>query len=163
MIVETGFLALIVAAAHKAWKGAKALTPEEEIIYLECLANTSGPRAPEIFRKMATWMSARGHRVQAKILRSRAEYLEEDSQPEIKAQRRAIISKAMKSTNVEAILNIASWFESKTATGIARDLRAHAADVAEGRFNPETQEKSNGHSTVIASPEPILQETSLSS
>lgn len=125
-------------------EGGKNLTPEEETIYLEALANTTGPRAPEIFRKLADWMQKHGHRTQAKILRLRAEYLEEDAKPDVKAHRKAIVAKAMKSTNVDAILNIASWFEQKTATGIARGLRAHAQEVQEGRYHPE-HEAANGH------------------
>jgi hypothetical protein len=141
MIVEAGFFGLLGAAARKAWKRARAkLTPEEETIYLEALKNITGPDAPERFMKLSKWMSDHDHPLQAKILKIRADYLKGEQDPATRSERRAIISQAMQSTKVPGILRVASWFEGQTATGIARDLRAHAKDVEEGRYPPpETQ------------------------
>lgn len=137
MIVEAGFLGLLGAAARKAWKRARAtLSPEEETIYLEALKNITGPDAPERFEKLAKWMSAHDHPLQAKILKTRAEYLRGEQDPAVRAERRAYIQQAMKSVKVPGILKVAAWFEDQTASGIARDLRMHAKDVEEGRYPP---------------------------
>lgn len=138
MIIEAAFVALLLAVYRKAGKQGE-MTPAREEMFQSALANIRGPNAPAHFRKLADGFAKYGFPFQAKILRLRADYL--DVTPEKKAERDAIIRRAMQSTNVEAIRSIANVFESKTATGVARDLRAHAQDVIEGRFPEKVQDK----------------------
>jgi hypothetical protein len=146
MLVEIGFFTLLAARVRKALKGSK-ITPEREVFFHEALANLSGPGAPKKFRAMAKRYAEWGHTTHAAILKRRAEYLE--ATPAQKAARDAVIARAMRSTNVAAIRNVADHFEYLTATGVARDLRAHADEVQAGTYVPEekkTAEKAqNGH------------------
>lgn len=141
MMIEIGFIALLLAALKKAGKQG-AMTPEREEMFHEAMANIRGPKAPELFLKLADGFAKYGFPLHANILRERAKYL--SVSPEKKAERDAIIAKAMQSTRVDAIDSLANLFEKQTATGIARDLRAHAKAVREGTFVPK-QDKSNGH------------------
>lgn len=134
MLVEIGFFGLLALAAKKALQKGK-IDPESETIFHEALANLHGPAAPEHFRTLAKQYDKDGWHLHARILRARADYL--DASPAEKAERTAIIARAMKSTNVEAILEVAAAFEGMTATGIARDLRQHAREVQEGTYKPE--------------------------
>jgi hypothetical protein len=145
MIVEAGFFTLLFLAAKKAFKKSK-LDPESETIFLEALANLKGPEAPKLFKELANGFDKEGFHIQAKILRRRAAFLERT--PAEKAEHTAIIARAMRSVNSDAIEVIATEFEMMTATGIARDLRKHAKDVREGTYKPEETSKqtsTNGH------------------
>jgi hypothetical protein len=144
VIIEAGFIALLIGAYKKASKRG-VMTPERETMFYEALENIRGADAPRMFRKLAEGFQSHGFPVHAKLLRTRAKYL--DVPPEVKAQRDALIAQAMKSIKPEAIEGLAYQFEIQTATGIARDLRAHAKDVREGKYPPkdEPKEKTNGH------------------
>jgi hypothetical protein len=138
MVIEAGFAWLVFQSWRKAVKQG-GLTPERETMYLEAMDGIRGENAPELFRKLAEGFEKYGCPVQAKNLRTRADYL--GASEDVKQQRKDIIRRAMASTNVEAIMAVAYQFEQLTATGTARDLRKHADDVREGRFPPEIQEK----------------------
>jgi hypothetical protein len=132
VIIEAGFVALLVAAYRKG-KDKGNLTPEREEMYLEALATIRGPNAPALFRKLATGFDKYGLPLQAKMLRLRADYL--DAPPEKKAQRRAVLAQAMASTNPDAIEVVAKRFEDLTATGVARNLRQRAKELRQAKMN----------------------------
>ena len=133
MIIEAGFVTLLVMAYRKGSKRG-VLTPEREEMYLEALATIRGPNAPILFRKLALGFEKEGLPLQAKMLCLRADYLDA---PEVKKEeRRMVRDRAMKSTNVAAIEIVANEFERLTATGVARDLRKHAQDVKDGTYPP---------------------------
>lgn len=138
MIIEAGFIALLVAAYRK---GAKrgVMTPEREEMYLEALSTIRGPNAPTLFRKLASGFDKEGLSLQAKMLRTRADYL--DAPANVKQQRRDIVARAMTSVKVEAIEALANEFEKLTATGVARDLRRHAQEVRDGTYPPKPAEE----------------------
>jgi len=139
-LVETAFAGAIFLAWKRASKRG-VMTDERKKIYDEALANIRGPRAPEMFRKLADAFEKEGFGPQAKALRARADYL--DVPPEKWAERNAIVAKALKSTKVEAIERLAQAFEKQTATGQARQLREHAAAVKEGRFPPKEENQTS--------------------
>jgi hypothetical protein len=112
----------------------RGMTPERRVMYLEMLEHLSGPDAPRIFAEASERFRAEGCLTEAEVLARRSQYL---SAPPEEAERRAdIVRRAMQSTNAAAVRKVASWFEHWTATGVARDLRAHAAEVESGAFRP---------------------------
>jgi hypothetical protein len=132
MIVETGFCALLFLAWKKGKKRGGKLSVEEETMFREAFENIRGKNASAMFRKLASGFEKYGHSIHAGLLLRRADYL--DRTPEKKAEHEAIITRAMKSRNADAIDAVANAFEKMTATGIARDLRKHAQDVRDGNF-----------------------------
>jgi len=143
VIIEAGFVGLLLLAWKKGkQRGDGKLSVEEETMFREAFENIridkkDPERAPRLFRKLADGFDKYGHPIHAKLLRTRADYLERT--PEKKAEHEAIIRRAMQSINVEAIEQVASGFEKMTATGIARDLRKHAQEVRDGKFTKENQ------------------------
>lgn len=137
MIVETAFAGLLYLAWKKGKKRGGKLTVEEETMFREAFDNIRGKNASAMFRKLADGFDKFGHPIHAGLLRRRADYL--DRSPEKKAEHDAIIGRAMKSTNPEAIEQVATGFEKLTATGIARDLRKHAQEVRDGTYKAEAQ------------------------
>jgi hypothetical protein len=135
MIVETGFCALLYLAWKKGKKRGGKLTVEEETMFREAFDNIRGKNASAMFRKLADGFEKFGHPIHAALLRRRADYL--DRSPEKKAEHDAIIGRAMKSTNADAVDQVAKGFEQLTATGIARDLRKHAEEVRNGTYKIE--------------------------
>lgn len=104
-------------------------TPEREEIFLSALEHLSDPAK---LRTLADEYERQGLPVKAVVLRKRAELR---ALPDnVKKAYRAVVAKALESENVEAITEIATQFENMTATGWARELRAHALDVQHGRF-----------------------------
>jgi hypothetical protein len=137
MIIEAGFVTLLVMAYRKGSKRG-VLTPEREEMYLEALATIRGPNAPTLFRKLALGFEKEGLPLQAKMLRLRADYL--DAPESVKEQRRSIRERAMRSVNADAVDKIANEFERLTATGVARDLRAHAKEIRDGKYSVKVEE-----------------------
>lgn len=137
MLIETGFIGLCFLAWKKGKKRGGKLTVEEETMFREAFENIRGKNASSMFRKLADGFDKYGHPVHAKLLRTRADYL--DRSPEKKAEHEAIVNRAMQSVNAEAVEQVATGFEKMTATGIARDLRKHAKEVREGKFKVENK------------------------
>lgn len=124
---------LIVAAWYRAANKGKE-TPERDEIYTEALEHLTDPIR---LRKLADVFDKEGLHVKAVILRKRADLR---ALPyDLKQAHRASFRRGMKSTNIEGILALADEFEKITATGAARDLRAHALDVKHGRFEVKTR------------------------
>jgi arginine utilization protein RocB len=100
------------------------LTPEREEVYKNALEHLKDPmRLVELAKEFQTT----GLKAQAATLRKRAEWrARSDQQREAHEE---IFQRAMKSTNVQAILHVAQAFESMTATVKAAHLRQRARDL----------------------------------
>ncbi len=84
---------------------------------------------PQTLLTEAKLFADHGLKAQAALLKRRAEWR---SRPDaLKRQHEAIFQRAMKSTNIPAILEVAASFEGWTATQKAGALRAHAQRVQE--------------------------------
>lgn len=110
---------------HRAYKRRKALTPERKAVFDKAI-NTEDA-TPTYLRSLADAFEAEGLTKEAKLLRQRAALKE--APPEIKAKRREIFTKAMQSTNVDAILEVAKAHEKIGATGAAEALKQQAEAV----------------------------------
>lgn len=110
---------------HREYKRRKALTPERKDVFAKAM-NTEDA-TPSYLRSLADAFEAEGLGKEAKLLRQRAALKE--APPEVKAKRRAIFSKAMQSTNPDAILAVAKAHEKIGATGAAEALKAQADAV----------------------------------
>lgn len=97
------------------------LTPEREEIYNTALEFLHDPMRLE---KLAAEFQREGLKVQAAMLKKRAEWRARN--PEQKAAHETIFQKAMASTNIHAILDVAKAFEQLTATAKAKQLRERA-------------------------------------
>jgi hypothetical protein len=124
---------LVVLAWYKS-AGKGKLTPERDEIYQEALEHLTDP---EKLRILADVFEKEGLHIKALVLRKRADLWDLD--PSVKRAHRAAFRLGMKSENIPGILTLADEFEKITATGAARELRAHALDVKHGRFNVKTR------------------------
>jgi hypothetical protein len=95
-----------------------ALTPEREEMFRNALEHLQDP---ERLNSLAEAFEKEGLKAQGAILRRRAVWRARNT--ETKAAHEAIFQKALKSENVEAILDVARAFEAMTATNKASQLR----------------------------------------
>ncbi len=102
------------------------LTPQREEVYRNALEFLQDPMK---LNELAEHYQQEGLKVQAAMLRKRAEWRGRTSQ--VKAQHEHIYTKAMESTNVHAILSCAEAFEKMTATVKAQKLRDRAKALYE--------------------------------
>ena len=133
MLLEGTAAALIFLAWRKASQRG-VMTPERTEMYNDALEHLTDPEA---LRKLATIFDGFGCYVQATVCRKRADL--RGASDEVKAQRKEILEKALKSVKVEAILAVAKQFEALTATGAAKACREHAEDVKAGRYPPPAE------------------------
>lgn len=99
----------------------KGMTAERRKVYEAALCTL---KEPTKLRQLADAFEAEDCIAEARLLRQRASLRE--LPPEIKAQRRAVYSRAINSSNVKGILKVASAFAGEGATGAANHLRRHA-------------------------------------
>ena len=104
----------------------KGMTAERRKVYEAALCTL---KEPAKLRQLADAFEAEDCLAEARLLRQRASLRELPL--EIKAQRRAVFSRAINSSNVEGILKVASAFAGEGATGAATHLRRHAASLIE--------------------------------
>lgn len=123
LIVSAIGLAVVKSVRKPAPQG---MTAQRRKIYEAALCTMKDPAA---LRKLADAFESEDCLAEARILRQRANLRELPL--EIKAQRRAIFSRAINSSNVEGILKVASAFAGEGATGAAQNLRRHAASLVE--------------------------------
>ena len=97
------------------------LTPQREEVYRNALEFLQDPMK---LNELAEHYHQEGLKVQAAMLRKRAEWRGRSDQ--LKAQHEFIFTKAMKSTNIHAILGCAEAFEKMTATVKGKQLRERA-------------------------------------
>lgn len=122
MLIPVLLIGLGGVAAYKAGKKLKVrLTPEREMI-LKSALNLKLDSSK--YNELADAFEKEGLTAEATLLRKRAKL--RDLPEETKASRRAIIKKAMASTNVNAIECLADAFEKEGAVGTAADLRRYA-------------------------------------
>ena len=82
---------------------------------------------PELLLEEARLFHEYGLKAQAAMLKRRAEW--RARLPEQKAAHEEIYQKALKSDNIQAILEVANAFEGWTATKKASNLREHVRDI----------------------------------
>jgi hypothetical protein len=86
---------------------------------------------PNRLRELAKEFEKEGLKAQAYWMRKRAEWRARP--PEVRAQQEAIFQKALASENIQGILEVASLFESMTATVKAGQLRERVRSLNELR------------------------------
>jgi hypothetical protein len=97
------------------------LTTEREEIYKNALEFLQDPLKLE---ELATHFQREGLKVQAAMLRKRAEW--RGRSEKLKAEHDLIFKRAMESTNIHGILGVAEAFEKMTATVKSKELRNYA-------------------------------------
>ena len=133
------------------------LTTEREEVYRNALEFLQDPLKLET---LATQFQQEGLKVQAAMLRKRAEWRGRTDL--VKKQHEHIFAQAMKSENIHGILGVAEAFEKMTATVKASQLRAHAKalyDLNELKANAPKSEPE----TVAAPAEPTVSEVKVKS
>jgi hypothetical protein len=119
--------AIGLAVARSVKKPApKGMTAERRKVYEAALCTL---KEPAKLRTLADAFEAEDCLAEARLLRQRASLRELPI--ELKAQRRAVFSRAINSSNVDGILKVASAFAGEGATGAATHLRRHAASLVE--------------------------------
>jgi len=119
---------LVASAGWFGWKKyqhTKALTPERKAIFDKAMNDESATSA--YLKQLADGFDKEGLAPEAKRLRQRAAL--KDAPPEVKARRREVFTKALQSTDPDAILAVAAAHEKIGATGAAEALRAQADAV----------------------------------
>jgi len=92
---------------------------------------------PELLLEEAKLFAEYGLKAQAVMLKRRAEWRARP--PELKTAHEEIYQKALKSKNIPAILEVASAFESWTATKKASNLREHVHNIEESMMQEVTR------------------------
>ncbi len=95
-----------------------ALTPEREEMFRNALEHLQDP---ERLNALAEAFEKEGLKAQGAVLRKRAVWRARNT--ETKAAHEAVYQKALKSENIDAILDVAPPFEAMTATSKASQLR----------------------------------------
>lgn len=125
------------------------LTPERDEVYRNAMEYL---RDPSKLRELAKEFHREGLRAQAIFLQKRAEWRARG--PELKAKHEAIFAKALQSTNIQAILEVAKQFEGMTATIKAAQLRERVKSLRAIESSAEEKpEESESEPEVRASPE----------
>lgn len=126
---------LLILAWHQASKLGKETTEREEI-FLDALEHLTDP---EKLRKLADAFEREGLHVKAVVLRKRADLR---ALPyETKLAHRAILRKALASTNIPAMLSVAKAFEDMTATGSALQIRNRISELRSHPPKPTVKEE----------------------
>ena len=128
MLVEVVILGLVVTAWKKSGNKGQ-ISEEQEKIFINAMEHLTGPESPDKLRKLADSFDKQGLGVHASLLRKRADLKAISFNPERKAAQRAAYDKGMASTKPEAVDRLAEAFERQTATGAAKALREHAAEL----------------------------------
>lgn len=154
MTVGLGLVAFLLFK-NKGETNFGALTPEREEVFRNAMEHLLDTRK---MLALADAFQRDGLKVQAYLLRKRAEWR---SRPDaLRKEHETIFHRAMASTNLSAIAQIADVFEAQTATGMATALRqriqylqdqalAKAREdatkaVEEQQKTPEAKKESNG-------------------
>jgi hypothetical protein len=104
--------------------GFGAMTPEREEMFNNALIHL---QEPDKLIKLAQAFEHEGLKAQGRVLRRRAQWRGRDQKT--RDEHEAIFQKALKSTNIPAILDVANAFEGMTATRKAKQLREHAESL----------------------------------
>jgi len=131
-----------------------AVTPEREELYQNCMAFCHDPQK---LREHAKLFAREGLKAHALALEKRAEW--RDRSPETKAVHADLFDRAMKSTNVPSILQVAALFQEATATQKAEQLRAHAQAVNEAALRAQMQPEPASPAAPEAAPVPEPKKT----
>jgi hypothetical protein len=124
MLIEATLLGIGVLIWKKLGQGHE-WTPEHEEMYQAALENLKGEAGVIKLREIADECAKNGHHVKAFALRKRADL--RATPAKLKKERHEVYKRAMRSTNVEAMLNVALEFERITATKAAQDIRERVA------------------------------------
>jgi hypothetical protein len=121
MLIEATLLGIGVLIWKKLGQGHE-WTPEHEEMYQAALENLKGEAGVAKLREIADTCAKNGHHVKAFALRRRADL--RATPAKVKKERHAVFVRAMKSTNIEAMLKVAQGFEDITASQAAAEIRA---------------------------------------
>lgn len=108
------------------------LTPDREDLYRNALAHLQDP---DKMKALADAFEKEGLKLQAKLLRKRAEWRSRDAAK--RDQHEAVYQKALLSENATAVVEIAKAFESMTATAKAARLYEHARNLRDKQIPPK--------------------------
>jgi hypothetical protein len=120
MLIEATLLGIGVLVWKKLGQGHE-WTPEHEEMYAAALEDLKGEAGVAKLREIAAQCEKNGHHVKAFALRRRADL--RDTPAKVKKERHEVFRRAMRSTNIEAMLKVAAGFESITATQAASEIR----------------------------------------
>jgi hypothetical protein len=120
MLIEATLLGIGVLVWKKLGQGHE-WTPEHEEMYQAALEDLKGEAGVAKLREIAAQCEKNGHHVKAFALRRRADL--RDTPAKVKKERHEVFRRAMRSTNIEAMLKVAAGFESITATQAASEIR----------------------------------------
>jgi hypothetical protein len=124
MLIECTLLGIGVLIWKKLGQG-HDWTPEHEEMYQAALENLKGEAGVAKLREIADECAKNGHHVKAFALRKRADL--RATPAKLKKERHEVYKRAMRSTNIEAMLAVALEFERITATKAAADIRERVA------------------------------------
>src|SRR5580704_17194734 len=108
MLIEATLLGIGVLVWKKLGQGHE-WTPEHEEMYQAALEDLKGEAGVAKLREIAAQCEKNGHHVKAFALRRRADL--RDTPAKVKKERHEVFRRAMRSTNIEAMLKVAAGFE----------------------------------------------------
>jgi hypothetical protein len=119
---------VVLGLIWKAWQKAGekgVMTEERKKVYLNALEYLTDP---DKLRKLADAFESEGFKIEAAMLRKRADL--RALPKEVKEKHRAILEKGLNSTNIPAILALAEQFDNLSATGSAEKLRNRVKELS---------------------------------
>jgi hypothetical protein len=152
MLIEVTLLGLAVLVWKKLGQGHE-WKPEHEEMYQAALENLKGEAGVAKLREIADVCEKNGHHVKAFALRARANL--RATPAHVKKERHAVYVKAMKSTNIPAMLKVAAAFEAITSTQAAKNIRARVEELqaAQDAVSPEPAPTQEAQTRVAPQPE----------
>jgi hypothetical protein len=152
MLIEVTLLGLAVLVWKKLGQGHE-WTPEHEEMYQNALEHLKGEAGVAKLREIADVCEKNGHHVKAFALRARANL--RATPANVKKERHAVYVKAMKSTNIPAMLKVAAAFEAITSTQAAKNIRARVEELqaAQDAVSPDQAPTQEAQTRVAPQPE----------
>ena len=126
MLLPIAIVTTVIYAVRKASKrkSTAGMTATRMRIYQSALVTL---KDPEKLRRLAQVFEDEGCVAEARVLRQRAAL--RDLPKETKIQRRLVFSRAIRSSNVDAVRKVAAAFAGEGAVGAAANLRRHAESL----------------------------------
>jgi hypothetical protein len=152
MLIEVTLLGLAVLVWKKLGQGHE-WTPEHEEMYQNALEHLKGEAGVAKLREIADVCEKNGHHVKAFALRARANL--RATPANVKRERHAVYVKAMKSTNIPAMLKVAAAFEAITSTQAAKNIRARVEELqaAQDAVSPDQAPTQEAQTRVAQGPQ----------
>ncbi len=129
------------------------MTPERENIFRSAMEYC---KEPSRLRNLSNLFMQHGLKAESYWLSKRADWY--DRPEDIRTQHQDIVDRAMKSENIQVILEIADRFEEMTAMVLATKLRKHAYEVQQAMTQKQTEPVTKSEESATTEEKSVVQD-----